>query len=118
MSDAPVKTLELHFIRVFDMRDGSWRTLDNGSFPITADELRRARDAYAERAERLADVDVVNGAPQTVAREVLKKLLPALGAFDLICLGFVVTNPRIEFDNVRWPTHSRLKALAERMRCS
>lgn len=101
-------------LRCFAQRTCEWVAIDGGFMPITADQLRAMRRRFCDEYERLLAVDAINQAPQTVVREVIRAVAPELGSFDVLALGYTVTNPRIEVDDVKWPTDKRLKALAAR----
>ena len=71
-----------------------WRKIQPGPFPITWEQLQRARELAAPRLEK----DLFGGqpqAPQTIAREVLQEVCPHLSNFDVMALGFAVTNQKI-----------------------
>lgn len=67
-----------------------WLPIPGGPFPITWEQLTRAR----EMAAGILGSDVFAGvpqAPQTIAREALREVAPHLGSLDLISLGLAVT---------------------------
>lgn len=103
------------FLRCFSQRTREWTAIDGGSVPITVEQLRTMRAQFCDEYERLLAIDPINQAPQTVAREVIHAVAPKLVSFDVLALGYIVTNPRIEVDDVKWPTDTRLKALAGRV---
>ncbi len=79
------------FVQVKD--DGRWTEIPECPHAIAASELRKAREEWA--AELAADPGVFGAAlaPQTTAREILGRVAPGLHGFDVMAVGFAVTNP-------------------------
>ena len=108
-------------IRVREGARGEWRQVDDGLVPVTAEELRAMRRRFAVAYAALQDVDdtagnCAGGAPQTVARAIVRDVCPRLSGFDLIAIGFAVTAPRIEVDGKRWPVDKALAEVCRRAR--
>lgn len=101
-------------LRAWDGATGRWMAFGDGLFPITEAELRAVRAEFARRYAALLDRDALSQAPQTVARAVLAEHLPALSPFDVLALGYAVTNPDLEVNDVPWPVDPALRALAAR----
>ena len=102
-------------VRIREGARGEWRQFDDGLVPVTEAELREMRRRFAVAYAALQDVDAAagncaGGAPQTVARAIVRGVCPQLSSFDTIAVGFAVTAPRIEVDGKRWPVD---RALAE-----
>lgn len=83
-------------VHVFDQTRRRWAEVPNGPFPITQEQLDKARRCY--KAEWDACTDPLSGikmSPQTTARAILHEVVPNLSDFDAGMLGFAVSNDRV-----------------------
>lgn len=68
-----------------------WRELPNGPFPITLEQIKKARSLFADEWNKVELLTGAKNAPQTTARDILKQLAPQLNTLDCGVLGFAVT---------------------------
>ena len=80
-----------------------WREIPNGPFPITLQQLNKARTLFTEEWNKAELLTGAKNAPQTAARDILSQVAPHLSKFDIGMLGFAVTanikNLRFEEEN-------------------
>jgi hypothetical protein len=74
-------------------RNGRYKRVPGGPFPITPDQLEQARAAFQKELAVCPDLMGIKVSPQTAARDILKTYAPHLDNMDNCMLGFAVSAP-------------------------
>lgn len=69
-----------------------WQELPESPFPLTSEQLAKARAIFADELSNSPPLGGANMAPQTAARDILARVAPQLTDFDRLVIGFAVTN--------------------------
>lgn len=82
-------------LRLYIKEGREWREVENGPFPISADQLSEARTRFAAEWKAAEPMTGARQSPQTTARAILAEVAPKLSAFDALMIGFAVTSKRV-----------------------
>lgn len=85
-------------LRIWIKEGRAFREVDNGPFPLTGEQLAKARAQFAAERSKASALGGANHAPQTTARDILKQICPALPDFDCLMIGFAVTSERVKWE--------------------
>lgn len=88
-------------LRIWIKDKREWREIENGPFPISQAQLSICRNAFADELKLAKPLCGANHSPQTAARDILKKECPKLSDFDILMLGFAVTNSKIKVEETK-----------------
>lgn len=71
-----------------------WQEIQNGPFPVTAEQLTEARRRYQDEVSACFDPFAgIRMSPQTSAREIVRDVAPDLSDFDAGMIGLAVCAP-------------------------
>lgn len=87
-------------LRIWFRERGRWVEVPSGPFPITDDQLTRARGIFQTELDVSPPLAGANATPQTTARRILESTAPQLDSFDRLMLGFAVTTKIIKAQEV------------------
>lgn len=89
-------------IDVYIKTRGKWERIETGPFScITEEQLNEARRRFKEQLDAsTSPFDMPRSLPQSVARMILRDIVPSMSDFDTLVLGYAVTSTNIRIQEI------------------